>query len=160
MSSPRVADQTQAAEKGDGPIGMAALPELDGREVKLCNADLAQLSRLVFTLGGIPLRFERGQGVRNDEAALSPAVWLRLDWSGLPLMVGASSALAEAVAQAVANVGLDQLGESGFDLFAQLMLSPLLPAGMVLCQGALARDRKSTRLNSSHIPLSRMPSSA
>ena len=37
---------------------------------------------------------------------------------------------------------------------------PLSSAAMTLLKDALAKDRKSTRLNSSHIPLSRMPSSA
>ena len=32
--------------------------------------------------------------------------------------------------------------------------------GLVMCLGLFLADRKSTRLNSSHIPLSRMPSSA
>ena len=34
------------------------------------------------------------------------------------------------------------------------------PDIMTICLGQAASDRKSTRLNSSHIPLSRMPSSA
>ena len=33
-------------------------------------------------------------------------------------------------------------------------------SGLVGTRAAIRRDRKSTRLNSSHIPLSRMPSSA
>ena len=36
----------------------------------------------------------------------------------------------------------------------------LLRMGMTRLRGLRGRDRKSTRLNSSHIPLSRMPSSA
>ena len=35
-----------------------------------------------------------------------------------------------------------------------------IPASVTLAQGILERDRKSTRLNSSHIEESRMPSSA
>ena len=38
--------------------------------------------------------------------------------------------------------------------------SPLFLRGLSLFHGWLPLDRKSTRLNSSHIPLSRMPSSA
>ena len=43
-------------------------------------------------------------------------------------------------------------------------ISDLEPAGLAIGRGSggleIAVDRKSTRLNSSHIPLSRMPSSA
>ena len=35
-----------------------------------------------------------------------------------------------------------------------------LPSSYIVTPGSVDRDRKSTRLNSSHIPLSRMPSSA
>ena len=42
-----------------------------------------------------------------------------------------------------------------------LALKTGLPEKSILCWANMAdRDRKSTRLNSSHIPLSRMPSSA
>ena len=37
---------------------------------------------------------------------------------------------------------------------------PILRAGLGMLEGMVKLDRKSTRLNSSHIPLSRMPSSA
>ena len=43
--------------------------------------------------------------------------------------------------------------EQGFEIGIQQMLVVLLIASQIA-------DRKSTRLNSSHIPLSRMPSSA
>ena len=41
-----------------------------------------------------------------------------------------------------------------------LLLGLLLMAAVGGCGGIGYEDRKSTRLNSSHIPLSRMPSSA
>ena len=61
------------------------------------------------------------------------------------------------------------LGAAGVDLCAcidaPLLLTPetpvLIPTGIALNMGEEnIVDRKSTRLNSSHIPLSRMPSSA
>ena len=42
----------------------------------------------------------------------------------------------------------------------QLCSVIMVKSGIELIAAALKRDRKSTRLNSSHIPLSRMPSSA
>ena len=45
----------------------------------------------------------------------------------------------------------------GTDKFAHFGISY---AGQTVLYGVAKKDRKSTRLNSSHIPLSRMPSSA
>ena len=41
-----------------------------------------------------------------------------------------------------------------------IAVTNFLPAGVTLAAGGGALDRKSTRLNSSHLRLSRMPSSA
>ena len=71
-------------------------------------------------------------------------------------------------AMAGALVIINEFGEIGLDHL--LIATPnentvLLASGCICCtvRGDLVdtlRDRKSTRLNSSHIPLSRMPSSA
>src|ERR1051326_5653789 len=45
-------------------------------------------------------------------------------------------------------------------LYGDLLQTDFWTAWLSLVNFRLARDRKSTRLNSSHIPLSRMPSSA
>ena len=49
--------------------------------------------------------------------------------------------------------------QAGADAMKTLALSPL-SAGLVLVTGVALVDRKSTRLNSSHVTTSRMPSSA
>ena len=82
-------------------------------------------------------------------SAVAPQLQQRFDLSG-----GAVAALTVAV----------QLGfVVGTALSALLNLADVVPARLLFATaatlGALA-DRKSTRLNSSHIPLSRMPSSA
>ena len=46
------------------------------------------------------------------------------------------------------------------DSFALLNLGVVAVCGVLLPFVGFPKDRKSTRLNSSHIPLSRMPSSA
>ena len=62
------------------------------------------------------------------------------------------------------DIGLDVIDDGehtkiSFSSYAQLRLSGLAPSEKPGFRGE-TRDRKSTRLNSSHIPLSRMPSSA
>src|ERR1051326_5591964 len=52
------------------------------------------------------------------------------------------------------------LHASGMAAISTLMLATLKPGDKILTHFSLYGDRKSTRLNSSHIPLSRMPSSA
>ena len=47
--------------------------------------------------------------------------------------------------------------ESGDEIVSALQM---IPYPMTFCGDTVQTDRKSTRLNSSHIPLSRMPSSA
>lgn len=140
----------------DGPVGWDDLPALDAAAVALRNADLALLGRSVFTVGGVPVRFQQDalalqQGVPGaqpgpfEEPALTaapawePAVWLWLEWSGAPLLAGVSAAWAGAVAQTLAGQGLDQLGEPGLDLLCQFQLAPRLPAGLTLRQAALSR---------------------
>lgn len=122
------------------PITRDDLPGLDGREVALRNADLALLGRAVFSVGGAPVGFQRVPGAVSVSPSGQPAVWFRLTWSGLPLLVAASTALADAVAQSLADVGVDQLGASGLELLSQLMLAPLLPAGLTLREAACSRE--------------------
>ena len=72
---------------------------------------------------------------------------------------------------AVPNFGIQELSPMGDELQEVFPGCPELRAGALhpnerpglgidIDEGKAARDRKSTRLNSSHIPLSRMPSSA
>jgi len=129
------------ADRADGPITWEDLEVLDAREVACKNADLALLAPLVFDVGGAPVRFGWVPCVDSDLASLESAAWLWLTWSGMPLLVAASPALADAVTQSVADLGMDQLGDTGIDLFAQLMLAPNLPPGLTLRQAALARER-------------------
>jgi len=150
----------------DGPVGWDDLPALDAAAVALRNADLALLGRHVFTVGGVPVRFEQalpapqqgaaggpggqhaaqqvphGAPVGQDvqQPAWEPAVWLWLEWSGAPLLAGVSAAWAGAVAQALAGLGLDQVGEQSLDLLCQFKLAPKLPAGLTLRQAALSRQ--------------------
>lgn len=144
----------------DGPVGWSDLPALDAAAVALRNADLALLGRCVFTVGGVPVRFEQEVPALERAAAHAqlapaeqpvltvapaalvgePAVWLWLEWSGVPLLAGVSAAWAGAVAQTLAGQGLDQLGEPGLDLLCQFQLAPRLPAGLTLRQAALSRQ--------------------
>ena len=58
---------------------------------------------------------------------------------------------------------VQQDNDSGLGMMAGIAVVVLLLLGGLLFYfnpGAVRTDRKSTRLNSSHIPLSRMPSSA
>lgn len=128
------------SDRADGPITWDDLEVLDAREVAHRNADLALLSRLVFAVGGAPVRFAWSSCTESDLASSRSAAWLWLTWSGMPLLVAVSPALADAVGQSVADLGMDQLGDSGIDLFAQLMLAPHLPAGLTLRQAALERE--------------------
>ena len=59
-------------------------------------------------------------------------------------------------------IALVDLGvkSSGRELTHYLTLGTLLGLVVILAQSALVGDRKSTRLNSSHTDISRMPSSA
>lgn len=139
----------EALLRSDGPLGWDDLPALDAAAVALRNADLAQLGRRVFALGGVAVRFHqaalppqgaaRAEGGLNDPAAQEPAVWLWLEWAGVPLLAGVSEAWAGAVAQSLAGLGLDALGEPGLDLLCQLQLAPRLPAGLILRQAARSR---------------------
>jgi len=129
----------------DGPVGWSDLPALEAAAVALRNADLALLGRRVFTVGGVPVRFEQaphgapvGQEVQTP--VWEPAVWLWLEWSGAPLLAGVSPAWAGAVAQALAGLGLDQVGGQSLDLLCQFKLAPKLPAGLTLRQAALSRQ--------------------
>lgn len=138
---------TSSADDGRIPIPVALeeLPELDGREVARCNADLAQFGRRVFSVAGAPVLFHRAsenevsRSELDTELARPGSAWLWLEWSGVPLLAVVSPALAEAVAQMVADTGVDQLGPSGMELFGQLMLAPRLPEGLMLRQIGLSR---------------------
>lgn len=148
-------------------MGWDDLPVLQAHAVALRNADLATLRRLNFEVGGVPVRFQRAlpaadvdkaQAVtamaasapatattrRHDEAAEAsawePAVWLWLEWSGVPLLAGVSTAWAGAMAQTLAGAGIDQLSDAGVDLLCQIKLAPRLPAGLMLRQAARARQ--------------------
>ena len=62
-----------------------------------------------------------------------------------------------------AGLGKRVLGSTADDIAAELQAKTAEQLFAILGElkgGALKIDRKSTRLNSSHIPLSRMPSSA
>lgn len=129
-----------AAHPLEVPITREDLPWLDAREVALRNADLARLGRAVFSVGGVPLRFERVPLEPQAAPARAAGTWLWLSWSGLPLLAAISPALSDAVTQSMADVAVDQLGDSGLSLFAQLMLAPHLPAGLTLRQAARTRE--------------------
>ena len=59
------------------------------------------------------------------------------------------------------TVGVMGHNGSGKSTLLKCMTGILTPStGRVLIRGRMASDRKSTRLNSSHVALSRMPSSA
>ena len=76
-------------------------------------------------------------------------------WIGVPL--GASGAIMVYRQSLVKAAGFNSFPKDtdGFLKMFQALHAKGTPGGM-----ALGKDRKSTRLNSSHIPLSRMPSSA
>ncbi len=124
------------------PITQSDLPSLDARQVNLNNADLALFSRRVFSVAGVPVRFQRTAPAHDQTTGSGSAagVWLWLSWAGQPLLLQASPAFADAVTQSLVQLGVDELGDSGIDLFAQLMLAPQLPAGLSLRRAALTRD--------------------
>ena len=136
----------------DGPVGWDDLPALDAATVARRNADLALLGRRVFTVGGVPVLFQHeaqdgapdrtaaGQPADTGSAVWEPSVWLWLEWAGVPVLAGVSAAWAGAVAQTLAGLGLDQLGEPSLDLLCQLKLAPRLPQGLTLRQAALSRE--------------------
>ena len=101
-------------------------------------------------LGGLPLLLGSALGPLLDPAA--PAFWPSWGPLGWGLM-----AYAALLGSALAY-GLFFWFASRGDLTSFTSLTFLTPVFALLCGVAL--DRKSTRLNSSHIPLSRMPSSA
>lgn len=119
-------------------IGLADLAMLDAAEVARHNAGLAFLARRVFTLGGLPVRFERLVDTDVDDPAEPPALWLALALAGVPLLAGVSAAWAGALAQAE-GVALAQLSPETLDLLCQLRLAPRLPTGLTLRQAAFER---------------------
>ena len=136
------APQTSNLGSGhDGAIGWDELPMLDGREVARRNADLAQMGRLVFSVGGASVRFTRTPCDQAITEAPREAVWLSLHWAGMPVLGAVSPALAHAVALSLADQDLEQLGPESVGLFAQIVLAPLWPAGLVLRQAAVAYER-------------------
>jgi hypothetical protein len=129
-----------SAQALEVPITREDLPLLDAREVELRNADLGRLGPLVFSVAGVPLRFERAPDTAHQTAPPPAGTWLWLSWAGLPLLAAVSPAFSDAVTQSMADVALDQLGESGLNLFAQLMLAPRLPTGLTLRQATRTRE--------------------
>ena len=100
-------------------------------------------------------------GGRAREAAASAAQYV--------LLGGVAAVAAGISAQGLAGFARDNMGLAGpwpYLLFAALdgaagVCAVLLTRRAARAESALApRDRKSTRLNSSHMPVSRMPSSA
>ena len=91
------------------------------------------------------------------------------DWRGLRVwLVGASSGIGAAMARELAARGArlalsarsaDKLQALGIEGALILPCDATATASLAKARESLL-DRKSTRLNSSHIPLSRMPSSA
>lgn len=73
-------------------------------------------------------------------AAWEPAVWLWLEWAGVPLLAGVSPAWADALARTLAGAAVDQLGDASLDLLCQLKLASRLPAGLTLRQAARSRQ--------------------
>jgi hypothetical protein len=140
MTVKRGTETASTSERPDAAIGWNDLAELDGEAVSRRNADLSRLGRCIFSIGGAPVRFEWSP---DSVETFQSAVWLRLTWSGLPMLVVVSDALAEAVAQSLADLGIGQLGASGLELFAHLMLAPRLPQGLVLTEAALSLEALS-----------------
>ena len=115
-----------------------------------------------------------GHDFSSLAANFNPAVLLGFLalFCGLLLLLAVIAAIARYVLQAGIYRSLDQLHQAGTEptvrgawregwhrrtwrLFFQNLI-----VSIPLVIGAILLDRKSTRLNSSHIPLSRMPSSA
>ena len=121
------------------PMGMAAQA---GRELKEVRVAYPPSMASVTLMTGIKQRFFDEQGLRPvllviaSDLALKSQVVGEIDYT---LFGGGSGMLAAAQGLPIKNVHLPHK-------FADLTL--------------VARDRKSTRLNSSHIQKSRMPSSA
>lgn len=117
-------------------IGLNNLAHADAAGVSSRNADLAVLARRIYRIGGAQLRFVRSEAPAADTQA--PAIWLWLEWAGVPLLAGISPAWAAAALQTV-GVALEQLAENSLDLLCQTHLAPQLPAGLIVRQAAISR---------------------
>ena len=99
--------------------------------------------------GGLPSPLPNGQAASTgDSVAAASSI------NGMPnpgQLPGALSGV---------SGGMDQFKKWADGFFKQPAVRRALPAIALLVILLIAADRKSTRLNSSHIPLSRMPSSA
>ena len=130
-----------------GVATMAALGAISARDVRERRIfqPVANFGQLVVTAAAMSLVLELFL-IRAD-AAIGGAFWV---W------VAAGSALAALVNASVnfAMVIVAVRSVFGQNISAWSHMSELLPSYVAM------GDRKSTRLNSSHIPLSRMPSSA
>ena len=71
-----------------------------------------------------------------------------------------SQATSQPVAKVLVDSGLLHIDQEFDFLVPQEFANSAVPGTLVKVPFNRKRDRKSTRLNSSHIPLSRMPSSA
>ena len=67
--------------------------------------------------------------------------------------------LPQPVARQILLAAFDRVDDAG-NAVAAIIAAGIIPAGLEMMDNAGIRDRKSTRLNSSHIQKSRMPSSA
>ena len=96
---------------------------------------------------------------------------MNLDLSGqIALVTGASRGIGQAVADELVKCGAKVIGTATTAEGAKAIDQRLKPsggAGLALnvtapnaCEEIIDQDRKSTRLNSSHTDISRMPSSA
>jgi hypothetical protein len=100
------------------------LPELEGLAVMQRNADLLQMSRREYDLGGVALRFERFWG--PGAALMADDIWLALQFAGAPVRLRISRAWAEFLSS-LAGVTLTAMSRDKLDLLCLTRLVPQLP---------------------------------
>ena len=115
------------------------------------GTELGELAKKVMDGGGL-LNDEVMIGIVRDRLAEPDATGRGYLLDGFPRTVTQAEALDELTATRPLDVVLD------LDVPRELVLERL--TARRVCRDCGMKDRKSTRLNSSHIPLSRMPSSA
>ena len=101
----------------------------------------------IFAAAVVPIAI---MGSLLEASKLVVASWLYQNWKRIPALLKTYFTIALIVLMLLTSMGI-------FGFLSKAHLDQAIPTGDVAAKLA---DRKSTRLNSSHIPLSRMPSSA